>query len=108
MITELRLLTNSLRISERFWTAIYPSAGVERGVDRWGKPRLWITPETGPALEFGEAIAAHLITTVDLVVQTDPGAADRLRAAGFEVAHDGAQAVDVNATDATIKLEVRP
>lgn len=49
----------------------------------------------------------RLITTVDVVAQVDLGAADRLRAAGFEVAHGGAQAVDVNATDSTIHLEVR-
>ncbi|OBA92986.1 hypothetical protein A5666_00135 [Mycolicibacterium fortuitum] len=107
MITELCLLTNSLEISERFWTAIYPEAAVERGTDRWDKSWLRIAPAAGPAVTIAEAIAAHLITTVDMLVQVDAGAADRLRAAGFEVAHDGAQAVDVNATDSTIKLEAR-
>lgn len=107
MITELRLLTNSLEISEKFWVAIYPDATVERGVDRWGRTRLRIAPETGPAVRIAEAVEWNLITTVDLVVKTDAGAADRLREAGFEVARDGLQAVDVNATDSTIKLEAR-
>lgn len=108
MITELRLLTNSLEISEKFWTALYPDAAMERSTDRWGKPRLRIAPEAGPAVRIAEAVDWHLITTVDLVVQVDAGAADRLREAGFEVAHDGRYAVDVNATDSTIKLEGRP
>lgn len=107
MINELRLLTNSVEISERFWTALYPDAVVERGTDRWDKPWLRIAPETGPAVRIAEAVEWHLITRVDLVVQVDAGAAARLREAGFEVAHDGSQAVDVNATDSTIKLEAR-
>lgn len=101
-ITELRLVTNSLDTSEQFWRAIYPAAVVERVGGE-----LRIAPPVGPALLLVEAIVAHLITTVEMVVQTDADAADRLREAGFEVAEDGTQAVDVNATDATIHLEVR-
>ncbi|RIS02731.1 hypothetical protein D2E70_16120 [Mycobacteroides abscessus] len=108
MITGLRLHTNSLDISEKFWRAIYPGAVVERGVDRWGRAWIRIAPEVGPAVRIAEAVEWHLITTVDMVVRVDAGAADRLREAGFEVAHNGAQAVDVNATDSTVYLEVRP
>ncbi|MCF8590031.1 hypothetical protein [Gordonia liuliyuniae] len=102
-VTEMRLVTNSLAISERFWRAIYPASVVARDGDT-----LQITPPVGPALRFEEAVAAHLITTVDTAAVVDAGAAERLRAAGFEVADDGRFAVDVNATDATIRLEVQP
>ncbi|WP_017205601.1 hypothetical protein [Mycobacteroides abscessus] len=108
MITEIRLLTNSLEISEKFWAATYPDATVERGTDRWGRAWIRIAPEAGPAVRIAEAVEWRQITTVDMEVRVDAGAADRLREAGFEVAHDGSQAVDVNATDATIQLEGRP
>lgn len=108
MIAEIRLLTNSIEISERFWRAIYPTADAERGADRWGRQSVRITPQTGPDLLIGEAAAWNLITTVDMVVQTDAVAAQRLRDAGFEVAHDGTQAVDVNAADATVVLVAQP
>ncbi|GAA1089691.1 hypothetical protein [Tsukamurella spumae] len=101
-ITELRLVTNSLAISERFWRAMYPDAAVERvgGV-------LRITPPVGPAMLYVEALAAHLITTVDMEIVVDDGAADRLRAAGFDVSRDGRYVVDVNGTDATVRMEGR-
>lgn len=102
-ITELRLVTNDLVISERFWRAIHPDAVVE-----WVGGELRVTPPVGPALLFIEAVSAHLITAVDMVVHTDANAADRLREAGFEVAEDGRFAVDVNATDSTITFKVRP
>ncbi|NMD56557.1 MULTISPECIES: hypothetical protein [Tsukamurella] len=102
-ISKLRLITNSLAISERFWRAIYPDAAVER--DGGG---LRITPPAGPALLFIEALAAHLITTVDMELAVDAGAADRLREAGFDVSSDGRYVVDVNATESTVRMEVRP
>ncbi|MBS4102838.1 hypothetical protein [Tsukamurella paurometabola] len=102
-MTQLRLVTNSLAISERFWRTIYPASVVARDGGT-----LQITPPTGPALLLVEAVSAYLITTVDMELTVDTGAADRLRAAGFDVAEDGSQAVDTNATDATIFLEVRP
>jgi len=102
-ITEMRLVTNSLDISERFWHVIYPDAAVERVGGE-----LWITPPAGPALLLVEALAAHLITTVDMVLAVDAGAADRLREAGFDVSSDGRYVVDVNATDSTVRMEVRP
>ncbi|MGC5024385.1 hypothetical protein ACLQ3K_06470 [Tsukamurella sp. DT100] len=102
-ITELRLVTNSLDISERFWTAIYADAAVERIGGE-----LRITPQEGPALLLVEALAAHLITTVDMEIVVDDDAADRLRANGFDVSRDGRYVVDVNGTDATVRIEVRP
>ncbi len=38
----------------------------------------------------------------------DAGAADRLRESGFEVAHDGSQAVDTNGCDNTVFLMQAP
>ncbi|MFD9829065.1 hypothetical protein ACFWXB_16455 [Tsukamurella tyrosinosolvens] len=102
-ITDLRLVVNSLDISERFWTAIYPDAAVQQVGGE-----LRITPPEGPALLLVEAVAAHLITTVDMELTVDAGAADRLREAGFDVSGDGHYVVDVNATDSTIRMEVRP
>ncbi|MGX9294432.1 hypothetical protein [Tsukamurella paurometabola] len=102
-ITELRLVTNSLDISERFWRAIYPDAAVQRVVGE-----LWITSPVGPALLLVEAVAAHLITTVDMEIVVDAGAAERLSEAGFDVSHDGRYVVDANGTDSTVRMEVRP
>ncbi|KXP12705.1 hypothetical protein AXK57_00135 [Tsukamurella pulmonis] len=102
-ITELRLVTNSLDVSERFWRAIYLDAAVQRVGGE-----LRITPPTGPALLLVEAVAAHLITTVDMEIVVDDGAADRLRVAGFDVSRDGRYVVEVNATDSTVRMEVRP
>ncbi|MEC4615721.1 hypothetical protein [Tsukamurella tyrosinosolvens] len=102
-ITELRLVTNSLDISEKFWTAIYADTAVQRVGGE-----LRVTPPAGPALLLVEALAAHLITTVDMDITVDDGAADRLRVAGFDVSRDGRYAVDVNGTDATVRMEVRP
>ncbi|WP_102100774.1 hypothetical protein [Tsukamurella tyrosinosolvens] len=102
-ITELRLVTNSLDVSERFWRAIYADAAVQRVGGE-----LRVTPATGPALLLVEALAAHLITTVDMEIVVDDDAADRLRANGFDVSRDGRYVVDVNGTDATVRMEVLP
>ena len=102
-ITELRLVTNDLGISERFWRAICPDTAVERVGGE-----LRITPPAGPALLLVEALAAHLITTVDIEIVVDAGAADRLRAAGFDVSRDGRYVVDINGTDSTVRMAERP
>ncbi|WP_435594770.1 hypothetical protein [Tsukamurella tyrosinosolvens] len=102
-ITELRLVTNSLDISQKFWTAIYPGAAVQRVGGE-----LRITPPAGPALLLVAAIAAHLITTVDMELAVDADAAERLRAAGFDVSCDRRYVVDVNGTDSTIRMQVLP
>lgn len=101
-VTELRLVTNDIGISERFWTAIYADTAVERVGGE-----LRITPPNGPALQLVEALAAHLITTVDMEIAVDAAAADRLREAGFDVSRDGRYVVDVNGTDSTVRMEVQ-
>ncbi|BDD80664.1 hypothetical protein TPB0596_04270 [Tsukamurella pulmonis] len=101
-VTELALVTNSLDISELFWRTVYPDAVVERLAGE-----LRVTPPAGPALLLVEALAAHLITTVDMEIVVDAGAAERLSEAGFDVSRDGRHVVDVNATDSTVRMEVR-
>ena len=100
MITEIRLNSNSAESTARFWSAIFNVPAQDLGDGRWR-----ITPPNGPAVVVNTARVWETISRyVDLTVAVDSGAADRLRALGFEVAEDGSQAVDVNGTDATVFL----
>lgn len=108
-VAELQLITNSLQVSQHFWRAVWPDATVERWTeftDADALEFLSITPSAGPTLKFLAATTNAAITSVNLSVTTDADAAARLREAGFEVTADGTSAVDMNATEATIHLEV--
>ncbi|MFF0707030.1 hypothetical protein [Gordonia sputi] len=108
-VVEVRLVTYDVRLSEQFWRAVWPDAATVRWTEfthGHALEFLSIMPTAGPTLRFLEANGAPAITSVDLRVTTDVDAADRLREAGFEVSGDGTRAVDVNATDADIWLEV--
>lgn len=100
MITEIRLNSNSAESTASFWSAIFNVPAEELGDGRWR-----ITPAAGPTVVVDTARVWETISRyVDLTVAVDAGAADRLRESGFEVAHDGSQAVDTNGTDATVFL----
>ncbi|QQG95913.1 hypothetical protein HBE99_02725 [Mycobacteroides chelonae] len=100
MITEIRLNSNSAESTARFWSAILDVPAQELGDSRWR-----ITPAAGPVVVVSTTRVVETISRyVDLTVAVDSGAADRLRALGFEVAEDGSQAVDVNGCDNTVVL----
>lgn len=103
MITEIRLVSNNGLTTASFWAAVLNAPAENLGSGRWR-----ISPEAGPAVRVATTPVWQAITRVDITVQCDAGAADRLRELGFEVAHDGRQAVDVNGTDATVHLVVAP
>lgn len=103
MIAEIRLQSNNGASTARFWSAIFDVPAEDLGDGRWR-----ITPAAGPAVVVSTARVVEAISRyVDLTVAVDAGAPDRLRASGFEVAHDGSQAVDVNGCDSTVFLVVR-
>lgn len=102
MITELRLVSNSGESTARFWSAVFGVSAVDLGDGRWR-----VTSPSGFGVRIEQARVVEAITRVDLTVTCDHGAADRLRALGFEVALDGSAAVDVNGTDATVYLSPR-
>lgn len=100
MITEVKLQSNSAESTAAFWSAIFNVPAEELGHDLWR-----ITPPNGPAVVVTTTRVVETISRyVDLTVAVDSGAADRLRALGFEVAEDGSQAVDVNGCDNTVFL----
>ncbi|ALM19098.1 hypothetical protein [Mycobacteroides abscessus] len=104
MITEVRLNSNSAASSCRFWSAIFNVPAEALGDDSWR-----ITPGARPAVVVSTTRVVETISRyVDLTVEVDGGAADRLRALGFEVADDGSQAVDVNGCDNTVFLVQTP
>ncbi|WP_217161014.1 hypothetical protein [[Mycobacterium] fortunisiensis] len=102
MITEIRLVSNDGASTAAFWSAIFNTPVENLGDGRWR-----VTPVAGPTVTVSTARVVEAITAVDLTVVCDPAAADRLRALGYEVAHDGTSAVDVNGTDATVFLRPR-
>lgn len=100
MITEVKLQSNNTESTAAFWSAIFdaPAEQLDGGHYR-------ITPATGPVVVVTTTRVVETISRyVDLTVAVDSGAADRLRALGFEVSVDGRQAVDVNGTDGTVFL----
>lgn len=100
MITEIKLQSNNGESTARFWSAIFDVPAQDLGDGRWR-----ITPANGPGVVVSTARVVETISRyVDVTVAVDSGAEDRLRALGFEVAHDGSQAVDVNGTDGTVFL----
>lgn len=103
VITEIRLVSNNGLTTARFWSAVFNVPAEKLRDGQWR-----IAPETGPAVRVTTTPVWQAITRVDLTVTVDVGAPDRLRTLGFEVAHDGSQAVDVNGTDATVHLVVMP
>lgn len=104
MITEIRLQSNNADSTARFWSAIFNVSAEALGDGRWR-----ITPATGPAVLVSTSRVWETISRyVDVTVAVDAGAADRLRELGFEVAHDGSQAVDVNGCDNTVFLMQTP
>lgn len=104
MITEVKLQSNNGASTAAFWSAIFGVPAQDLSDGRWR-----ITPVTGPAVVVITARVWETISRyVDLTVQVDVGAADRLRALGFEVADDGSQAVDVNGCDNTVTLVQTP
>ncbi|WP_234793040.1 hypothetical protein [Mycolicibacterium fortuitum] len=108
MIAEVRLVSNDGASTARFWSAIFNVPAEHLGADRWGLHSWRITPATGPAVVVSTARVVETISRyVEVTVAVDAGAADRLRELGFEVAHDGSQAVDVNGCDSTVFLVVR-
>ncbi|MBE5469503.1 hypothetical protein [Mycobacteroides abscessus] len=102
MITELRLVSNHGESTAAFWGAVFNTPPTDLGGGRWR-----VTPVAGPTVTITTARVAEAITSVDMTVVTDHGAADRLCEAGFEVAHDGSAAVDVNGCDNTVFLVER-
>lgn len=107
MIAEIRLQSNNGESTAAFWSAIFNVPAEDLGPDRWGLHSWRISPDTGPDVVVSTTTVVEAITRCDLVVAVDAGAPDRLRAAGFEVADDGSQAVDVNGCDNTVFLGVR-
>lgn len=101
MITEIRLVSNNGLSTAQFWSAIFNVPAERIGPNRWR-----IAPETGPAVRVTTTPVWQAITRVDMTVRCDAGAPDRLRELGFEVAHDGRQAADVNGCDNTVHLLV--
>ncbi|ANO17397.1 Uncharacterised protein [Mycobacteroides abscessus subsp. abscessus] len=100
MIIEIRLQSNNGASTARFWSAVFGLPAEELGGGAWR-----VAPLAGSAVVVRTATVAETISRyADMTVRVDGGAADRLRAAGFEVAVDGSQAVDVNGTDATVFL----
>ncbi|QHN16571.1 hypothetical protein [Gordonia amarae] len=100
MITEIKLQSNDAESTARFWSAIFNVPAEELSHDLWR-----ITPPNGPAVVVNTARVWETISRyVDLTISVDSGAADRLHALGFEVAHDGSQAVDTNGCDNTVFL----
>lgn len=103
MITEIRLVSNNGLTTAQFWAAILDAPAERLRDGQWR-----VSPETGPAARVGTTPVWQAITRCDMMVTVDVGAPDRLRELGFEVAHDGRQAVDVNGTDATMHMAVQP
>ncbi len=104
MITEIGLQSNNAEGTAAFWSAIFNVSAQDLGDGSWR-----IAPAAGPAVVVSTARVTETISRyVDLTVAVDAAAADRLRALGFEVAHDGSQAVDTNGTDATVFLVQTP
>ena len=100
MITKIKLQSNNGESTARFWSAIFNVPGQDLGDGSWR-----ITPAAGPAVVVTTTRVVETISRyVDLTVAVDSGAADRLRALGFEVSVDGRQAVDVNGCDGTVFL----
>lgn len=100
MIAEIRLVSNDSASTARFWGAIFNVSPEDLGEGWWR-----IEPTVGPDIVVSTARVAETISRyVGMTAGCDDGAPDRLRALGFEVAHDGSQAVDVNGTDATVFL----
>jgi hypothetical protein len=108
VIAEIRLVSNDGASTVRFWSAIFNVPAEDLGPDRWGLHSWRISPAAGPDVVVSTTRVVETISRyTDLTVAVDASAPDRLRAAGFEVADDGTQAVDVNGTDATVFLVVR-
>lgn len=108
MIAEVRLVSNDGAATAAFWAAIFNVPAEDLGPDRWGCGQWRISPTVGPDVVVATTTVAEAITSVDMTVQCDAAAADRLRALGFEVALDGSQAVDVNGCDNTVFLVLAP
>lgn len=101
MIAEIRLVSNNSTSTARFWGATFNVDPEYLGEGWWR-----IEPTIGPDIVVSTARSVEAITSVDMTVGCDDGAPDRLRAAGFEVALDGSQAVDVNGCDNTVHLVI--
>ncbi|WP_071288518.1 hypothetical protein [Mycolicibacterium llatzerense] len=99
MIAEIRLVSNDGASTAAFWGAIFHVEPEDLGEGWWR-----IEPAVGPDVVVSTAAAVEAITSCDMIVGTDAGAPDRLRQLGFEVAHDGSQAVDVNGTNGNVFL----
>lgn len=100
MITAIHLNSNDGESTAAFWSAIFNVEPEDLGDGRWR-----IEPVAGPAVVVRTVTVWQAISRyADVTVVPVPGAANRLRALGFEVALDGSQAVDVNGTDATVFL----
>lgn len=100
MITEIRLNSNSGESTARFWSAIFNVPAEDLGDGRYR-----IVPVAGPAVVVCTAAVWQTISRyTDMTAAVDHAAADRLRKAGFEVAVDGSQTVDVNGCDNTVTL----
>lgn len=103
MIREIRLNSNDGASTARFWSAIFnvPAEDMDDG-------RYRIAPVAGPAVVVTTTTVWQTISRYsDMTAVVDHGAADRLRALGYEVAVDGSQAVDLNGTDGTVFLVAR-
>jgi hypothetical protein len=103
VITELRLVSNNGASTARFWSAIFNVRAEQIGPDRWR-----VTSLGGFGVRIEQARVVEAITRVDVEVACDPGAPDRLRAAGFPVSSPGfpLNAEDLNGTDGTVFLRV--
>lgn len=103
MITAIHLNSGDSASTARFWGALFNVEPVYLGGGRWR-----IEPIAGPAVVVSPTTVAEAISEyADMTVVPFPGAADRLRALGFEVADDGSQAVDLNGCDNTVRLVAR-
>lgn len=107
-IKEVRLFTNSLSATERFWIAIDPLAEVKRGRDALNQEWVRIAPRAGTALLITAAPTAQHVTTVVMTARVDAGAAKRLRAAGsFELSASSTSATDLG-SGTTVHFEFEP
>ncbi|WP_396909868.1 hypothetical protein [Mycolicibacterium sp.] len=105
MIAEIRLQSNNVESTATFWSAIFDVPAVQLADGRWR-----VAPAEGPAVVVRTATVAETISRYcDMTVRADGAAADRLRAAAFEVSLPGwpLSAVDINGTDATVFLVVK-
>lgn len=100
MITEIRLVSNNAESTAGFWSAILHVPATDLGGGQWR-----VAPLAGPTVTITTARVVETISRYsDMTVTCDHGAPDRLRELGFEVSHDGSQAVDVNGCDNTVHL----